>query len=62
MIRNAANGNRVPLPSLMGTNCPSDALDLVNKLLVFNPNKRLNAEQALAHPFVAQYVPPQKSI
>jgi mitogen-activated protein kinase 15 len=30
-----------------------DAIDLLKNLLQFNPNKRLTAEQALRHPFVA---------
>jgi len=30
-----------------------DALDLLKNLLQFNPNKRLSAEQALRHPYVA---------
>ena len=32
-----------------------DALDLIKKLLQFNPNKRLTVEQALAHPYLAQF-------
>ena len=32
-----------------------DALDLVRKLLQFNPSKRLTVEQALRHPYVAQF-------
>lgn len=32
-----------------------DALDLLTKLLQFNPNKRLTAAEALAHPYVAQF-------
>lgn len=32
-----------------------EAADLLRKLLVFNPNKRLSPEQALAHPYVAQF-------
>jgi mitogen-activated protein kinase 15 len=30
-----------------------DALDLLKSLMHFNPNKRLTAEQALKHPYVA---------
>ncbi|EKF27759.1 protein kinase, putative,mitogen-activated protein kinase, putative [Trypanosoma cruzi marinkellei] len=33
----------------------SDALDLVQKLMRFNPNERLTAEQALEHPYVAAF-------
>jgi len=32
-----------------------DAIDLIKNLLYFNPNKRLTAEQALKHPYVAQF-------
>jgi len=30
-----------------------EALDLMKNLLHFNPNKRLSAEEALRHPYVA---------
>ena len=33
---------------------PSDAIDLVEKLLLFNPDKRLTAEEALKHPYVSR--------
>lgn len=29
------------------------ALDLIDKMLVFDPNKRINVEQALEHPYLA---------
>lgn len=29
-----------------------EAIDLVTKLLIFDPTKRLTASQALAHPYV----------
>ncbi|KAA6378207.1 MAG: putative Mitogen-activated protein kinase 15 [Streblomastix strix] len=34
---------------------PADALDMLSQLLQFNPNKRPTAEQALEHPFLAQF-------
>ena len=35
---------------------PADALDLLRKLLHFNPEKRFTAAQALKHPYVRRYV------
>lgn len=37
------------------TGVHEDAVDLVRKLLVFDPHKRLTVEEALAHPYVADY-------
>ena len=39
---------------------PEDAIDLIDKLLQFNPTKRLTAKQALNHPFVAKFHDPKK--
>ncbi len=37
-------------------NVPKDAMDLLRKLLQFNPEKRLTADEALMHPYVRKYV------
>lgn len=37
-------------------NVSDEALDLINNLIVFNPNYRLTAVKALEHPYVARYV------
>ncbi|KAM4028438.1 mitogen-activated protein kinase 15 isoform 1-T2 [Anomaloglossus baeobatrachus] len=46
---------KIPLPELLPPSCPSDAVDLMTKLLVFNPDKRLTAEEALEHPYVRRF-------
>jgi mitogen-activated protein kinase 15 len=37
---------------------PPDGIDLLRKLLVFDPRRRLSAEEALAHPYVASFACP----
>uniref|UniRef100_A0A8C5CTX6 Mitogen-activated protein kinase n=1 Tax=Gadus morhua TaxID=8049 RepID=A0A8C5CTX6_GADMO len=34
------------------------ALDLLGRMLTFNPNKRISVEEALAHPYLEQYYDP----
>eukprot|EP01087_Luapelamoeba_hula_P004853 TRINITY_DN14836_c0_g1_i1.p1 TRINITY_DN14836_c0_g1~~TRINITY_DN14836_c0_g1_i1.p1 ORF type:complete len:187 (-),score=48.04 TRINITY_DN14836_c0_g1_i1:39-599(-) len=34
---------------------PEEAHDLLKKMLVFNPNKRISAKKALKHPYMAQF-------
>ena len=41
-------------------NASDDAIDMIKNLLVFNPNKRLTADQALQHPYVAQFHNPDE--
>lgn len=40
-------------------NANPDALDLMQKLLQFNPEKRISAVEALNHPYVKQYHDPE---
>ena len=40
-----------PMETLFPKETEASALDLVNKLLVYNPADRLTALQAMAHPF-----------
>jgi serine/threonine protein kinase len=43
-----------PLDNILMNSSPH-ALDLVNRLLIFAPHKRLNVEQCLIHPYVYQF-------
>eukprot|EP01121_Diplochlamys_sp_Union-15-3_P010084 TRINITY_DN2794_c0_g1_i1.p1 TRINITY_DN2794_c0_g1~~TRINITY_DN2794_c0_g1_i1.p1 ORF type:complete len:374 (-),score=65.07 TRINITY_DN2794_c0_g1_i1:266-1360(-) len=54
MVSSLASGGTKNVRSLF-PNAPEDALDLLIKLLKFNPNKRITAEEALQHPYVAQF-------
>lgn len=36
------------------TNSPTDAIDLISKMLTWDPTKRITVEQALEHPFLAK--------
>lgn len=45
---------RRTLRELLPPNISSSALNLINTLIVFNPNNRLTAVQALEHSYVAE--------
>ena len=40
-----------PLRTVFSSKVPNEAIDLVAALLEYDPSKRLNALEALAHPF-----------
>jgi len=43
-------------------NATDEAIDLLENLLVFNPSKRMTADQALKHPYVAQFHDPANEL
>jgi mitogen-activated protein kinase 1/3 len=43
-------------------NADPRALDLLDKMLTFNPNKRISIEHALAHPYLEQYYDPNDEV
>ena len=44
---------------LSNTNLNPDLIDLLTKMLMFNPNKRISAAEALQHPYLSTYHDPQ---
>ena len=53
--------SRRSLCQLLPTATP-EALDLLNKLVHFNPLKRVSASSALEHPFVVQFHNPDDTV
>lgn len=41
---------------------PDDAIDLIEKCLVFRPSSRITAAAALEHPFVREFHDPEKEL
>ncbi|XP_066249573.1 extracellular signal-regulated kinase 2 [Euwallacea similis] len=62
MIKNASSVTKLPIQSMLGTSVPEDATNLVTQLLVFNPHKRLKADEALKHEYVAKFHDPEQEI
>ncbi|KAM6445679.1 mitogen-activated protein kinase 15 [Rhynochetos jubatus] len=46
---------QVTFEEILPSSTPSPAVDLLKKLLVFNPANRLTAEEALQHPYVRRF-------
>ncbi|KAH0569208.1 hypothetical protein KQX54_021925 [Cotesia glomerata] len=54
LLEKVPNTSRRTLQQLF-IDVPTKALDLIEKLIVFNPNNRLTAVEALEHPYVADF-------
>ncbi|NXK05895.1 MK15 kinase, partial [Herpetotheres cachinnans] len=55
VINCMSSRQRVTFEEILPSSTPLPALDLLKKLLVFNPDKRLTAEEALQHPYVKRF-------
>lgn len=60
VISRMSSRPKVPFEELFPSSTPPEAVDLVKKLLVFNPDKRLTAEAALQHPYVQRFHCPSR--
>jgi mitogen-activated protein kinase 15 len=52
MLESLPASKKKPMHTLFPT-ASDDAVDLLQKLIQFNPNKRLSADEALQHPYVS---------
>lgn len=52
---------KVPWASLFQDPDPN-AIDLLDKMLTFNPHKRVTVEDALAHPYFEHYYDPADEV
>jgi serine/threonine protein kinase len=48
--------------SLLFPKADNQALDFIDKLLTFDPLRRISAEDALAHPYLSQYHYPDDEV
>ncbi|NXW80600.1 MK15 kinase, partial [Hirundo rustica] len=60
VINHMTSRQRVAFEEIFPSSTPLPALDLLKKLLVFNPDKRLTAEEALQHPYVSRFHCPSR--
>ncbi|XP_059496982.1 mitogen-activated protein kinase 15 [Stegostoma tigrinum] len=60
VVQKVLSRPRSSIDQLLPSTTPPDALDLLNKLLVFNPDCRLTAEESLSHPYVNRFHNPLK--
>ncbi|NWR39342.1 MK15 kinase, partial [Tachuris rubrigastra] len=60
VINHMSSRQRVTFEEIFPSSTPLPALDLLKKLLIFNPDKRLTAEEALQHPYVNRFHCPSR--
>ncbi|KAF7234978.1 Mitogen-activated protein kinase 15 [Varanus komodoensis] len=60
LINRLSSQQQATFEDLLPTSTPPQALDLLKRLLVFSPEKRLTVEEALEHPYVQRFRCPAK--
>lgn len=55
VVERAQRKTKANLIDIMPKGTPSDGIDLIKQLLVFNPEKRPSAESCLKHPYVVRF-------
>lgn len=61
-LMNRCEGKKKKYISELFKNCEEEAVDLIRKLLVYDPQKRISVEEALQHPFFSQFHNPKEEI
>ncbi|XP_069478073.1 mitogen-activated protein kinase 15 isoform X2 [Ambystoma mexicanum] len=62
VIHRMSSRQKLPFEEVFPSTTPPEAVDLVKKLLAFNPDKRLTAEEALRHPYVQRFHCPSREV
>eukprot|EP00818_Percolomonas_sp_WS_P010662 CAMPEP_0117452448 /NCGR_PEP_ID=MMETSP0759-20121206/9621_1 /TAXON_ID=63605 /ORGANISM="Percolomonas cosmopolitus, Strain WS" /LENGTH=279 /DNA_ID=CAMNT_0005245265 /DNA_START=698 /DNA_END=1537 /DNA_ORIENTATION=+ len=55
MMQMQTTFEKQPFSSIAADNTDSDVIDLLDKMLEFNPDKRITVHEALQHPFITKY-------
>lgn len=61
-VEGLADEAKHPLRKMFSEKTNPDAIDLIEKLLIFDPAKRMTAVEALEHPYLADYHEPENEI
>eukprot|EP01135_Chromosphaera_perkinsii_P012150 Nk52_evm14s2596 gene=Nk52_evmTU14s2596 len=54
-VKSMPRSEKMPLDELLGPAASPLAVDLLEKMLIFDPAARITAEEALGHPYLAQF-------
>lgn len=60
-LQSLPNKTKIPF-TRMFPEADARALDLLERMLTFNPNNRITVDEALAHPYFSQYYDPADEV